>query len=311
MAENNFTTSCGATGSQTGFKGCGNDIGRPVALIVCPSGTEVAADAATAILEATYETGINDIAADRWYPVMGGVVYEPGENAEIYHEMDDESEWVKTTSGERRIFYKLNSSGYSEKEWARVRAAINTGKKEIIIIDINKNMRGVTDLATETKFLSIPVTIRAETAKDASNEEIALAAVYWKYKDVNEFTDLPATVKPIAFDPRDLQGIKAVQVTLESGEETETDVTVNLAYDTDGSAVSGLADNAADWKILDSNGDAVVVTLVAESATVPGQYVLSAILTAGTYTVTMAAPSDQTTKYLEAVTSPVSFTTSA
>jgi hypothetical protein len=259
---------CGVNAGNTGLQNCNENFGQWQKLLLVNADFEIA-DEATALLEATWETAINAAKATRLYPLFEHF------NAEVdQEERVTEEGWAGITEtvreGKDRITFQFkNISFYNHKELRKHYGRTNLA---VYIVTANGYILGKSD---GTKLLPLSISDFYPGKRSISDGDIYdRSNVFIEFTDVKQWNDDGAYVKPTAFDPLLLDGIKDVYLTGTLGVAGAT-VTVKGAGDSVG--VVGLVDANWDLHTDAAPGTPIAVTGVDNSD--------------GTYTLTWA---DQT-----------------
>lgn len=267
MAYNELT--CIGTAGNTGLQDCVENFGTWDKLLVVNQGFEIDTQA-NALLEATYTTAINAAVATRMYPLFEHFNLE----ADIEERVQEEGFAGKVETvreGKDRVTFTMtNIAFYNHKELRK-----HNNRKNLAVYIVTSQGYILGRSIDGTKFLPLDLSdfyVNKRTISDGTN--IDRSSVYIVFKDAKQWNDDGVWVKPTAFDPILLEGIKDVSL---SGTLTATGATVTVQGASDTVGFLGLVD--ANWKLYTDAAPTVNIA------------VTSVDNSDGTYTLTWA---DQT-----------------
>lgn len=300
---------CNADLLNTSKPGCDQRVGVTIGLMIVPPGFEYTNEAA--LLALTNTTAILNAAVDsRGFVINPGLPYllplEPTNDDPV---LTDGLNGVRifNRDGNRRL--KFNYTNMPECWKKNVRSYVGKNWEAFLITAFNY-VRGYTPDGTKIRGFSARIHPgNTQFAGDGDTPEGF--DLHIDFSDPNQIGSkgvaVLATETTGDFFAIDLDGIVNCNLS-EVSTTGETAVTVDVKTDCGNSGVPNLV--LADFLVLDSGGTPVVPSDVSEDANTPGRYVITATLTAGTYTVALAGQPTMTTKYFESLAA-LSFTTSA
>jgi len=297
MAYNELT--CGANLGNTGLQNCKENFGYWKRLILAPADSFIDTQE-NALLDATWETKINDDVAVRFYPLPENGLFEPEQEATVYEElMAGKKEFIR--EGKDRFTSSLiNISLHNHKELRKHNGRSNLG---VFILTSEGYILGYTDDGVKLYPLSLDE-FRVEKRTIATGENIDRTKLYVSFSDSSQWNDRGAWVKPTAFNPiTDLLGIKDVKLTVTN--QTTSGATVRVVGFSDNIGVENLV--LADFVLVTSAGAAVSITSVTEIG--DGYYTLVFTALAGGHVLDLENQPAMTTKGYETLDS-VTFTIS-
>ena len=290
MAELNCDSSLVNSGSPE----CDQRPGQVIGYVLTPTDAEIA-DVATAILEATWTTGTNLAEASRWYPIIFDKYRTdstPTDDEPVLYEGNMANRRVKTRDGNNRDIITFSNmpkclvkalKSYDRQKWKAYR------------ITENKHIQGTSAAGTKLEPLTIKF-FAGQHVKPASADEPWKMSYYIDLVDPNEWDKLGQWAIPTAFDPRELEGIKDVVLTLVSASTTEIVVDVTGYCDSVGFA--SLV--TADWTLtINSTGAPVSISSCTESTSTTGCFTLAGTFTTVLHDLDLEQQPDSTTKNVE------------
>ncbi len=243
---------CGTNAGNTGLQNCNENFGQWQKLLLVNADFEIA-DEATALLEATYETAINAAKATRMYPLFEHF------NAEVdQEERVTEEGWAGYTEtvreGKDRITFQFkNISFYNHKQLRTHMDRTNLG---VYIITAQGYILGRTD---GTKLLPLGLSDFYPGKRNISDgDTFDRSNVFIEFSDAKQWNDDGAYVKPTAFDPLLLDGIKDVYL---SGTLAATSATITVQGAGDSVGIVGLVD--ANFRLYDDLAPTVPIAVTA------------------------------------------------
>jgi hypothetical protein len=262
---------CNITRGNTGKQDCTENFGVVDMFAVVPESFEIATQT-LAETEATWTTAINAAKSTRLYPLFGHF------NGDIEQEGRISAEgWNGKTrtvrQGKTSGTYSLDDiSWYNHKQLMTFNGSTGLAAYRFTS---NGYIQGWTN--DDTKFLPIPLAdFNVNDRTEANGEDIDYSSIFIEYKNFSyHWNENGVWVKPTAFDPLLLNGVKDVRL---AGTVGATGMTLTVTGAADGVGVAGL---------LGAN-----FNFYADAApTVPITVVVGAEPSVGTYTLTWA---DQT-----------------
>jgi hypothetical protein len=144
-----------------------------------------------------------------------------------------------------------------------------------------------------TKFEPLSLFYNLENDMPAVGDEPRMTPIRIFNKDVAEWNEYGAVIKPIAFDARELAGLLDVTITVVTSAASL--VVVDVKASCSDTAIAGLV--VTDFVIVDDAGGAEALASATESTTIPGRYslALTAPMGADTYFVNLNTPATMTT----------------
>lgn len=274
MAYNELT--CGTNAGNTGLQNCNENFGQWENFLLVNQGFEIDTQA-NALLEATYITAINAAKATRMYPLFENFNMEIDQEERVAEEgMAGKTETVREGK-DRGTFIFRNIPFYNHKE---LRKHNNRTGLAVYIITSQGYILGRS--VDGAKFL--PLTLSdfyagKRNISDGSN--IDKSNVLIEFADAKQWNDDGVYVKPTAFDPLLLDGIKDVSISGTLGATTEV---VTVVGASDGVGVIGLVD--ANFNLYD---DAAPTVPIAVNATdnLDGTYTTVHASISGAHTMTL------------------------
>lgn len=269
--------SCGDNAGNTGKQNCFENFGQDELLIIVPDTFEIATKV-LAETEATWITAINAATATRAYPLFIHF------NAEFEQEgRVSEDGWAgkaeTVRAGKNKATFTLeNISFYNHKE---LRKHNNRTNLAYYKVSSNGYIKGWSK--DGVKFLPLPLSdfyVNDRNNSDGSN--IDRTSVSIEERDGSKWNDTGAWVKPSAFDPLLLDGIKDVSIT---GTLAATSSTVTVEGASDGIGVVGLV--AANFNLYDDAAPTVPISVVVAADNLDGTYDLTWASISGAHTLTL------------------------
>lgn len=242
--------SCSTSAGNTGGQDCVENFGYDEKLIICNDDFEIA-DMATALLEATWTTAINAARATRIYPLFDHFNAEPDIEGRVQEDgWAGKSETVREGRAKVRYIFE-NTSFYNHKELRKHNSRKNLAA---YIVTSQGYIKGRTE--DGTKFLPLSISdFYVEQRGFSDGDTIDRTSVFVEYKDAKQWNDNGLWVKPTAFDPNLLNGVKDVNL---SGTLGVTGMTLTVKGASDSVGIAGLV--AANF---DFHTDAAPLTPVA------------------------------------------------
>lgn len=269
---------------------CGGNYGRTIFWILVPPSAEIA-DETTALLEATWQTGIENDESSRWYPLPKFYRYTESREDHVY------------TQGDFNQKFSVRE-GYGDGIAAYLNPPICFQKK---IRDFNdQTWKGyrVTEkgyiLGTSSdgaKFEPFNIFFYAEEEMPATADEGRLMQIRVYATEAYQWEDNGVVIDPVndavsTWDPRKLEGL--LDVTVEVVSSSATSLVVDVQSYCDDTPVTGLV--VADFVLVDDAGGSETINSVTESTSVDGRYTLDVTtLTADDYEINLQEPADMTT----------------
>jgi hypothetical protein len=275
MAYNELT--CGTNAGNTGLQNCNENFGQWQKIILCNDDFEIDTQA-NAILEATWTTAINAAQATRIYPLFDHFNAEPEQEERISEEgWAGFSETVREGKDKISFIFK-NISFYNHKE---LRKHLNRTNLAIYIVTAQGYILGRS--VDETKFLPLKLSDFYPNKRTISDgDTIDRSGVYVEFLDAKQWNDDGVWVKPTAFDPLLLEGIKDCAVSIAS--ETATGGTVTVQGASDGVGVVGLV--SANFRLYaDSAPDTPIAVTATDNS--DGTYDCTWSTISGAHTITL------------------------
>jgi len=300
MAELDFTTSYQNIADQLGdFKP-----GPPVALLFVPKDTQIATEA-TAMLEATYTTGINLAEGSRWYLInfnKGVRLHQvaPTQDEPKFEESDFSGIRSKVSAGNKRL-----SMTFSHLAPYTLKAlhALEGQDVDMFIITENNYILGKSQLGTIFEGFSINYFAGNQMAGENSGASDKFI-VYIDFKDADEWDKYGIIALPTAFNFEDLDGIVDCEITeVDAASTLTTGIIVDVKSHVGNVGITDLV--VGDFTAtLVSSGAAETLASATESTTVEGRYTLikTAGFTAAPILIGLVDQPDATTKGYETPT---------
>ena len=269
--------SCGSNAGNTGLQNCNENFGQWDKILLVPDDFEIATKA-TAILEATYTTAINAAVATRMYPLFDHFNAEPDQEERV-----QEEGWAGKTEtareGKDRVTFMFkNVSFYNHKELRKHNNRVNLA---CYIVTSQGYVLGRS--VDGTKFLPLSISdfyVAKRNFSDGST--IDRSSIRVEFKDASQWNDDGVWVKPIAFDPLLLEGIKDVSIT---GVLAATAETVTVVGASDRIGVVGLI--AANFSLVADAAPTVLIAVVVGADNLDGTYDLTHASITGAHTMTL------------------------
>ncbi len=297
---------CSTTKKNTGAPDCSAKYGFPVGGILTPRGTQIA----TKVLvqtEATWTALTNAALSTRSFPINPGLdnlkAVEPTNDDPVFVEGLNGTQF-KARDGNRRLKFI-----YSDMPdcWLDGPGSLENSKWDIWLIMSNDYIRSWSPDGTNRQGYKCKVHA-GNRILAANGEETEDYDFYIDLIDPSKLRTAPkadeCTESTGDFYATELDGLIDCDIT-EVTVTSTTSVTIDVKTECGENGVPGLV--TADFVILSS---ALVDTTLtaAESATVPGRYVLTATMAAGTWTANLRNQPTMTTKGYES-NSALTFTT--
>jgi len=269
--------SCSTSAGNTGKQNCVENFGQDELIILVPDTFEIATKV-LAETEATWITAINAAVATRGYPLFGHFNAEFEQEGRVPEEgWAGKSETVR--GGKHKATYIMeNVSFYNHKE---IRKHNSRTKLAYYKVSARGYIKGWSE--DDVKFLPFPLSdLYVNDRNDSDGATIDRTSIYCEEKDGTKWNDKGVWVKPTAFDPLLLEGIKDCTITgtLLGGGET---VTVRGASDLVG--VIGLV--AANFSLVADLAPTVLIPVVVAADNLDGTYDLTHAAITGAHTMTL------------------------
>ncbi|MCP4762030.1 MAG: hypothetical protein GY870_09615 [archaeon] len=287
------TLNCVGSFVNSGSPDCKFNPGPVIGYILTPTSGTIA-DEATAILEATWKTGINGADGSRWFPVLFNKYLQgvaPSNDDPIFEDGIGGIR-AKIREGNKRDAITFSNlplclskalKSYDDANW-KAYAVTENG----YILGTSSN---------GTLFDPFSIRFHSKPSGNAEQDASMKTTYFIDYTDPAEFDVYGAFVKPTAFKPKNLEGIKNYLLTLVSASTSEIVVTVDGACD--GVGKTGLVKE--DF-LLQINGGAVVpLASITEDSTILGKWTLvgSGAFTTVLHDLQIKDQPDTTTKGIE------------
>lgn len=277
MAYNELT--CGTNVGNTGLQACKENFGQWDKLLITTSTFEIA-DAATAILEATYTTAINAAVATRLYPLPEHFNAEFTSEERVAEEgWAGKSETVREGKDKVKFTFE-NISFYNHKELRKhnSRTASSMG---VYIITSQGYILGRS--ADDTKFLPLILSdFYAEKRSMSDGATVDRSSVYLEFADASQWNDDGVWVKPTAFDPMLLDGVKDCTIT---GTLAATSATITVRGASDLVGIVGLI--AANFNLSADSAPNTPIAVTVGTDNADGTYDLTWSSITGAHTLTL------------------------
>ncbi len=276
------------------------DLARIDKVILTPTSFSFA-DEDTALTESNWQDAIEQ-SADRIYPLPEFWEVEDNSEDSTYDERPGGNILIEEGQYIIRGMMKL-----SVADMKKIRTFNNLSWRAFIV-DINGNIWGTNLSGTLAQGLKVrSLTVEKMTLPNADAASWVPVTIH--FDSASEFMDNGIVIRPQkketdSWDATDLDGLTDVELSVT--ESTTSDVTVSAVAYKKGVNLTGF-DETSDWVIKDDADESVSVSGVTDNG--DGTYVLSASLTAGTYTVNLADADSLSLNGYES-TGSVEFTTS-
>lgn len=283
-----YEITCNTGGSNTGRPKCRGNYGRDYFYILVPPSAEIA-DQSTAETESTWTDAIENDEASRWYPLPPFYRYEPSREDFVYSQ-GDFGKKVPVRAGhpdgiayyERLpICFTKSLRDFNDQVW------------KAYVVTEEGYIKGYSEAGT--KFEPMNVFVHFEEEMPATADEVSLVKLRIYLTEAWQWHDYGAVIYPpgaaTSWDPRDLEGLLDVDVTINSS--AADSLVVDVAATCDDQAITGLV--AADFTVLDGSDETQAIDSVTESSTVDGRYTLTPSTTFAAGTVNLKEPSAMTT----------------
>ena len=271
--------SCGSNAGNVGLQNCNENFGQWDKLLLVPDDFEIATKV-LAQTEATFTTAINAAVATRMYPLFDHFNAEPDQEERV-----QEEGWAGKTEtvreGKDRVTFMFNNiSLYNHKELRKHNNRVNLG---VYIVTAQGYILGRS--VDGIKFLPLSLSdfyVQKRNFSDGST--IDRSSLRIEFKDASQWNDDGVWVKPTAFDPLLLEGIKDVSIT---GTLAATAETVTVQGASDGIGVVGLV--AANFSLVADSAPTVLISVVVGADNLDGTYDLTHASITGAHTMTLVA----------------------
>lgn len=255
---------CGSNIGNTGLQDCVEDFGGWDSIIECPADAEIDTQA-NAILEATWVTKLNAAKNARFYKLFSNFIVEPNSEEPIIQTGTYGDEEI-AREGKSRLNIQLKRiSLYNHKE-----LRTHNGQKGRGFYVITKNGYILGRSIDETKFLPIPLTklyIGEQTVPLGETFPRTQVQIEW---EKTYWNDQGVWVKPTAFDPSLLDGVKDVRL---SGTVGVTGMTLRVAGAADDEGFAGLI--AANFNFVNDSAPLTPIAVTVATDNLDGTYVLT------------------------------------
>ena len=255
---------CGANIGNTGLQECVEDFGGWDSIIECPADFEIDTQA-NAMLEATWVTLFNAAKASRGYKLFSNFIVEPNSEEPVIETGTFGDEEI-AREGKSRLNIQLKRiSLYNHKE-----LRTHNGQKGRGFYVFTKNGYILGRSIDGTKFLPIPLTklyVGEQTQPLGETFPRTQVQIEW---EKTYWNDQGVWVKPTAFDPSLLDGVKDVRL---SGTVGATGMTLTVVGAADSIGVAGLV--AANMKLVDDTAPTVPIAVVVAADNLGGTYTLT------------------------------------
>jgi hypothetical protein len=262
--------------------GIRESLGRIQKVILTPKNFSFA-DQSTAETQSNWQDAIEQI-ANRIFPLP--YVYENEDQSEdpVYQDFaSGVSVLVRPGKYAERmhllisVFDANKLAKFDGKEWRAFE------------VDEYGNILGTSPDGTVFKGFDV-ATFEVEKTMRTTGDANRTKPIYIKYKNPSEWNEDGVALRPLElntspWDPRELDGLTDVEITVD--DQTTSDVDVTLKAYKKGVLLSGF-DQTSDWVIKDDTDSTVSVSGVTDNG--DGTYVITASLSAGTYTIDLADP---------------------
>ena len=258
------TVTCGVNAGNTGKQSCLENFGQVELLLLVDKDFEIATSAA-AILEATYTAAINASKATRMYPLFGHFNAEFEQEGRVSQEGWAGKSRTVRSGKNKATFTFVDIPFYNHLELRK-----HNGRTDLAVIRVTANgyIQGWSEDGTIMKGLPIS-DFYVNTRTDHDGSEIDASSVFIEYSG-NHWDDSGVYVKPTAFDPLLLEGIKDVEL---SGTLAATAATITVQGTSDGVGVAGLV--AANFNLYSDAAPTVPITVVVDTDNGDGTYDLT------------------------------------
>lgn len=266
---------CGTNKGNTGLQNCKENFGKWEKILLVDSDFEIDTQA-NALLEATYVTAINSAVAVRMYPLFDHFNAEFNSEERVAEEgWGGKSETVREGK-DKMTFTFENISFYNHKE---LRMHNDRNSLGIYIVTAQGYVLGRS--SDGIKFLPLTLSdfyVDKRSMSDGSN--IDRTSVYVEFSDAKQWNDDGVWVKPSAFDPLLLDGVKDCSI---SGVLAGTSSTVTVVGASDQVGVVGLV--AANFNLYDDAAPTVPLAVTVGTDNGDGTYDLTWSVISGAHTL--------------------------
>jgi hypothetical protein len=296
-----YTEICSTGGANTHTPKCQGNYGRDIFPIIVPATFSIATES-TAMTAAAWTAPIKAALTSRIYPFPKFFKFAPSQAEYVYAQSDFGDQSPVRPGYPSGIAHYQNLSPC----FRRKLAAFNDQDWRVYWVTEFGYIRGKS--TDGIKFEPFKLFYNVENDMPAVGDEPRLTPIRIFNKDVSEWNEYGAVIKPTAFDARELAGLLDVMVTVFTSAASLIVVDVQAACSD--TAIAGLV--VADFVVYDSILASKAITSATESTTIPGRYSLAmtAPLGAATYTVNLKTPANMTTLGYESDAA-ASFTISA
>ena len=271
--------SCATDVGNTGKQNCVENFGQDELLVVVPDTYEIATKT-LAETEATWTTLINAAVATRGYPLFGHFNAEFDQEGRVPEEgWAGKSETVRAGKN-KATFTMENISFYNHKELRKHNTRTGLG---IFRITSQGYIKGWSD--DGLVFKPFPLSdFYVNDRNDSDGSIIDRTSVFIEEADGSKWNDSGVWVKPTAFDPLLLDGIKDCTIT---GTLAATAATITVRGASDLVGVTGLL--AANFNLYDDAIPGTPITVVVGADNGDGTYDLTWAPISGAHTLTLFA----------------------
>jgi hypothetical protein len=277
---------CSTGGANTHAPKCQGNYGRDIFPIIVPATFSIATEA-TAMTAAAWTAPIKAALTSRIYPFPKFFKFVPSQAEYVYAQSDFGDQSPVRPGYPSGIAHYQNLSPC----FRRKLAAFNDQDWRVYWVTEFGFIRGKS--TNGTLFEPFKLFYNVENDMPAVGDEPRMTPIRIFNKDVTEWNEYGAVIKPTAFDARDLAGLLDVTVAVFSSAAAL--VVVDVQASCSDTPIAGLV--VGDFVVYNSALAAQPLTSATESSTIPGRYslVITTPLGAGTYTVNLKTPAAMTT----------------
>ncbi len=284
-----YELSCNSGGSNTGMPKCRGDYGRVLFHILCPPDQEIDTEA-NALLEATWTALLENDEPTRCYPLPPYFMYTPSREDAVYEQGHyGKKIFVREGYPDGIVMYESLPTCYIKKL-----ETFNGQNWTAYAVTEKGYILGWSE--DGTKFQAFDVFFQLEADKPATADETRKTPIRlyetesWQWQKYGVAID--PTSESTSWNPRELEGLQDVTVSVVTSSATE--LVVDVKTDCDEIGVTDLV--LGDFTLVDDAAGAESIVSATESTTVDGRYTLDVTtLGADDYLINLKEPSAMTT----------------
>lgn len=278
-----FLVNCAQRKKNTGISRLCQDLGAIRKFILVPKGWSLTEEDARDLDK--WVEAIHADTGERIYPFP--VIHEHTDNSEDLVMDEGPLGSIFVRDGKINWQFLIESSRYKHE-------ALKTHslqKYDVVLVDTENRLHGVVAANGDFKGGNLQQFVVGRLMVNDGAASATKSQITMVFGDTNEWETRPAVVAGLEWSATDLEGLTDIYLSDAVG--TTEGITV-MATDKSGNPFNGeKGDSLSDFVIKDKDG---VVKTISAITSEGGENILTATLTAGNYTVDLAAPKDMETK---------------